>query len=146
MATYNLPTQLFTANTWFFSAGATVPAQHKGARISATDPLNQWFTRPGNVKAWGIQKQGYVGGPWDNQAPWLGWGWWLYTPGGDVLANQTNPDAWVAFGSSAKNDGVTVPLFLVVSSGQVIGSAGDVIRLAVMTDAAISLGTQIVTT
>lgn len=147
MPTINLPAQNLIANQWFFSAPTQITAITRNVTVRATDPNNQWFTRPGEVKAWGLQMEGYVGGVWDNVDPWIGWGWWAYAAPvliPDVKQALIMPQTWVSFGSSFKGNGVTLPLSVGIESTNILANVGQNIRLAVQTSADIRLGTQVV--
>lgn len=142
--TINVPGQAITANTWLFSTGVSIPADANSCLIQVTDPNSQWFTKTGNVKEFGLQLQGYVGGPWDDQAPWAGWGWWLYTPGGDPLQNLLLPASWIPFGTQNRSGGVG--LAVGISSTELVANAGKIVRLAIQTDTDITLGLRITLT
>lgn len=146
MTVINLPGQNLTADQWFFSAPTTVNTDATRAVIQVTDPNNQWFTRPGHVKVWGLQMEGYVGGPWDDQAPWAGWGWWLYEspPSGDPTQTLILPQFWIPFGRTARTGGVG--LSLAIDSSAIVAAQGKRLRFAMQTDAAIRLGATITLT
>lgn len=147
MPTINVPATNLTAGTWFFSNDVVVPAGgYRSAALRATDPNGQWFTRTGHVKAYGVQiNDPTLPGSWNNVNPWLGWSWLSYCVPlqQDVVAGVADPNSWVAFGTSVKNDGVTLPLFISVSSGNTYVQAGDHLRMAVLVDASIRLGATI---
>lgn len=147
MAVITLPPQALIANQWFFSTPTAIPAGFQSrVEVRVTDPANQWFVTVGAVKEFGMLMENYVGGPWDNQGAWAGWGWFTYNPGGDVLQNLILPATWTPFGRSTKNNGVTPDLYVVNAASNFSQYAGRRIRLGIQTDTNITLGVQIILT
>lgn len=146
MATFNLPAVPLLANVEFDSPGQSVGgAIASSAQVTMTDPNGLWPASPDNtrhVKVWGIQI---------NRNDGKGWLWWLFSgdpttsavPVNGGYAGPTGSAIWLPFGLRLKNGGM--PMIRVDSSG-IIEAAGSQLRLAILTDAPITLGASIVVT
>ncbi len=127
MATFNVPGTQITANVLRTSPGFTHGSNYSRARITLVDTNNQWGNTPDNsrhVIEWGLQISHDNGTNWD-------WG----------PVSQEEPGG-LPFGSRDRSGGMP-SLFIESSTG--IGGPTDQIRLAMLTDANIRLGAQILT-
>lgn len=144
MATLNIGSTLINANTERQTAGQTIPSRFSQARITLVDTNNQWGAAQDptrHIKCWGLQISRDGGTTWQ---------WWLFS--GDshdspVLADgETQPRAadtnlWISFGFRDKVGGMP---WLQVEASDFLEEAGSNVRLAVLTDAQVRLGAQIV--
>jgi hypothetical protein len=122
MAVINVPGQAITANVEKDSPATTLPAGPgiTAAVVRLTDPSNQWTRRTGNVTIWGVQ----------SSADGINWSWLVFSRG-------------IPFGTVEKDGGLPS---VAITADQVIAAGGNQLRLAVLTDSAITLGATITTT
>ena len=145
MPTFTIPAAAITADTELASAAQTVNQPIRSGEVRMTDPGGQWpaatdATR--HVQCWGIQI--------DRGAQ--GWRWWAFAGNthnspelndGAADPMPDNPAQWLPFG--ARNKDGSLP-FVRLSSSQVIEATGQRLRLAILTDANVTLGATITTT
>ena len=133
MATFNIPGSLITANVLKVSLSRQPGVNFHGAVVTLTNPNNDWPDTVDNtrhIKQWGFQQSE------DD----INWEW------GPVYAgDMNNPEVWLPFGLHPKDNPALMPN-VGISCSEFVGGTGTRLRLAILTDANIRLGAQIVTT
>lgn len=142
VTTINIPPAPIAANVEAQSAASTLPNEIGALRAQLVDPSNQWPTTVDNtrhLKCWGIQI---------NRGA-LGWRWWLFsgcTSDSPVLEDGATGPApldtvkYLAFGTRNRNGSMPSIDITYSSVGE---SAGQQIRLAILSSVAVSLGAGI---